>query len=373
MNVPERPSELPADTRAVPTGLRRRISPRRGLDRVRGSLGAIVQIVLAATGAFAFAHYVLGHPAPLLAATVTISSLGLVRDARPRRVAETVVGMVLGILIAELIVLVAGIGWWQLGLTLAASLLVARFLSAQPAFAVAAAIQAAIVMVIPASVPFLRLADGVVGGVAALLVTALVPRSPLRAVAAEGADVFADFDRAVATLVQGLRRGDRARAERGLEKARALQDPIDQWRVAIESGAAVARLSPLLRRQRTEFDRQERIRTQLDLASRNLRVIGRRIVYLCDDGVPRPVAADLLAELGAGARLVAESIDDISYEPAAREAVRAIASRLDPAALAAGSSSVDQNLIGALRPLAVDLMSAAGMPAADARAALPRT
>ena len=128
----------------------------------------------------------LGHPAPLLAATVTISSLGLVRDARPRRVAETVVGMVLGILIAELIVLVAGIGWWQLGLTLAASLLVARFLSPQPAFAVAAAIQAAIVMVIPASVPFLRLADGVVGGVAALLVTALVPRSPLRAVAAEG-------------------------------------------------------------------------------------------------------------------------------------------------------------------------------------------
>ena len=139
MNVPERSSELPADTRAVPTGLRGRISPRRGLDRVRGSLGAIAQIVLAATGAFAFAHYVLGHPAPLLAATVTISSLGLVRDARPRRVAGTVVGMVLGILIAELIVLVAGIGWWQLGLTLAASLLVARFLSAQPAFAVAAA------------------------------------------------------------------------------------------------------------------------------------------------------------------------------------------------------------------------------------------
>ncbi|MFN8085699.1 MAG: hypothetical protein U0Q04_01645 [Microbacterium sp.] len=115
MNVPERPSELPADTRAVPTGLRGRISPRRGLDRVRGSLGAIAQIVLAATGAFAFAHYVLGHPAPLLAATVTISSLGLVRDARPRRVAETVVGMVLGILIAELIVLVAGIGWWSSG------------------------------------------------------------------------------------------------------------------------------------------------------------------------------------------------------------------------------------------------------------------
>ncbi|GAA1639209.1 hypothetical protein GCM10009806_05280 [Microbacterium flavum] len=360
------------DTRAVPIGWRGRLSPRPGLERVRDSLGAIAQIVIAATAGFAFAHYVLGHPAPLLAATVTISSLGLVRDARPRRVLETVVGMILGILIAELIVAAAGIGWWQLGLTLTASLLVARFFSPQPAFAVAAAIQAAIVMVIPASVPFLRLIDGVIGGVAALLVTALVPRSPLRALIAGGTQVFAEFDSAVATLVQGLRRGDRGRAERGLEKARALQAPIDAWRTELESAAAIARLSPFLRRQRAEFDRQERIRGQLDLASRNLRVIGRRVVYLCDDGVARPIPAGLLAELGAGARLIADALGDISYEPAAREAVRSVAARLDPGALASGSSSVDLNLIGALRPLAVDLMTAAGTPAADARAALPR-
>lgn len=360
------------DTRAVPIGWRGRLSPRPGLERVRDSLGAIAQIVIAATAGFAFAHYVLGHPAPLLAATVTISSLGLVRDARPRRVLETVVGMILGILIAELIVAAAGIGWWQLGLTLTASLLVARFFSPQPAFAVAAAIQAAIVMVIPASVPFLRLIDGVIGGVAALLVTALVPGSPLRALIAGGTQVFAEFDSAVATLVQGLRRGDRGRAERGLEKARALQAPIDAWRTELESAAAIARLSPFLRRQRAEFDRQERIRGQLDLASRNLRVIGRRVVYLCDDGVARPIPAGLLAELGAGARLIADALGDISYEPAAREAVRSVAARLDPGALASGSSSVDLNLIGALRPLAVDLMTAAGTPAADARAALPR-
>lgn len=365
-------------TQAVPVygglrGMRARMSPRPGLARVRESLPAIAQIVIAATAAFAFAWYVLGHPVPLLAATVTISSLGLVRDARPIRVLETVVGMILGILIAELIVLVAGIGWWQLALTLAASLLVARFFSDQPGFAIAAAIQAAIVMVIPTSVPFLRLIDGVVGGVAALLVTALVPRSPLRTVTQEGIALFAAFDAAAATLVQGLRRADSQRAERGLAKARALQARVDAWRIGIESGRAIARISPFLRRQRSEFERHDRIRTQLDLASRNLRVIGRRVVYLCDDRVERPVPAELLAELAAGARLVAESLADISYEPAARAAVRAVAARLDPAALAAGRSSVDQNLIGALRPLAVDLMTAAGMPADEARAALPRT
>jgi len=366
-------SEPTPETTAVPTGLRARLSPRGGAERVRESLPAIAQITIAATVAFAFAHYLLGHPVPLLAATVTISSLGLVRDARPLRVLETVVGMIVGILIAELIVLVAGIGWWQLGLTLAATLIVARFLSEQPAFAIAAAIQSAIVMVIPASVPFLRLIDGVVGGIAALLVTALIPRSPLRAITREGADVFAAFDQAVTTLVQALRRADPRRAERGLMKARALQGPVDAWRAGIESGIAIARISPFLRSQRTEFERQERIRAQLDLAIRNLRVIGRRVVYLCDDGVARPVAADLLTELGAGARMISESLADIAYEPAAREAVRAVASRLDAGARAAGRSSVDQNLIGALRPLAVDLMTAAGMPTAEARAALPRT
>ena len=80
------------NTTAIPTGWRHRLDPRPSLIRVRDSGIAIVQIVVAATGAYAFAAFVLGHPAPLLAATVTVSSLGLVRDARPRRVLETVIG-----------------------------------------------------------------------------------------------------------------------------------------------------------------------------------------------------------------------------------------------------------------------------------------
>ncbi|MET0296862.1 MAG: FUSC family protein, partial [Microbacterium sp.] len=144
-------------TSVVTTGWRRRVDPRPALRRVSDSSMAIVQIVVAATGAYAFAHLVLGHPAPLLAATVTVSSLGLVRDARPRRVLETVVGMIIGILVAELLLVVAGTGWWQLGLALAITLVVARFLSPQASFAIAAAIQSLIVMVIPANAPFLRL------------------------------------------------------------------------------------------------------------------------------------------------------------------------------------------------------------------------
>jgi uncharacterized membrane protein YgaE (UPF0421/DUF939 family) len=340
--------------------------------RMRDSAIPIVQIVVAATGAYVFAVAVLGHPAPLLAATVTVSSLGLVRDARPRRVLETVIGMLVGILVAELLLVVAGSGWWQLALALGLTLAVARFLSPQPGFAIAAAIQSLIVMVIPTTSPWSRLIDGIVGGVAALLVTALIPRSPRRGETRDGAHLFDAVDGAAGTLVQALRRGDRLRAERGLEKARALQALVDEWRVSLESGLAIARISPFLRRQRFDLERHERIRQSMDLATRNLRVVARRVVYLCDDGVARPVPAEVLSEIMRACDLIGASLDDISLEPVARETLRAVAGRLDPAVLLPGAGLGDQNLIAAMRPLAVDLLVASGMTPADARACVPR-
>ena len=370
--APERPDEPPAVTAPIATGWRARIRPRRGLVRVRESAPAVVQIVVAASAAYAFAHLVLGHAAPLLAATVTISSLGLVRDARPRRVLETVIGMLVGVLVSELIVLVVGSGTWQLALALLATLLIARLLSAQPGFAISAAIQSVIVIAIPGSMPFVRLIDGAVGAVAALLATALLPRRPLREVSRAGLALFAGFEGAAATVIQAMRRGDRVRADRGLEKARALQPLVDDWHTSLDSGLAVARISPFLRRQREELRRQDRMRASLDLATRNLRVIARRVVYALDDRQPRPLAADLLAQIARAAELLGRSIDDIALEPVALESLRAVAARLDPATLAPGASLGDQHVITALRPLVVDLLTAAGMPAAEARATMPR-
>ncbi|MFT4214447.1 MAG: FUSC family protein [Microbacterium sp.] len=339
--------------------------------RVRASLPAIVQIVVAATAAFAVAHYVLGHTAPLLAGTVTISSLGLARVARPMRVLETVVGMVLGIFVAETIVLFTGIGWWQIALALFVTVIIARFVSPQAGFAIPAAIQSFIVLALPATVPYSRLVDGLVGAAAALLTTVLVPRNPIRTVSADGRVLFERFSRAAAPIVQGLRRGDRFRAERGLERARNLQSAVDAWAESIGSGLAVARISPFLRRQRAELDRQQRILANMDYAVRNLRVIARRAVYLCDDGAARPVIAALLAEIVRGAEVVGRSLDDIADEPAAQSALRAIAVRLHPDVVAGGSVG-DVSFVGALRPLAVDLLAASGVAPAEARATLPR-
>lgn len=362
----------PPPTTVIRTGWRARVDPRPAVRRVRDSAIPIVQIVVAATAAYSVAAYVLGHPAPLLAATVTVSSLGLVRDARPRRVLETVIGMLVGILIAEGLLLVAGIGLWQFAVGLGATLVVARFLSPQASFAIAAAIQSIIVLVIPSPTPFLRLYDGVIGGVAALLVTALIPRNPLRQALRDGRAVFAAFDAATLTVVQALQRGDRVRAERGLEKARGMQPLVDDWRSSLESGLAIARISPWLRRQREELERLERMRQSMDYAIRNLRVVARRVSYLNDDGRSRPVTATLLAELAAATRVLGDSLDDISLVPAAQAALRAVGEHLDPAAVAPAASQGGLHLIAGLRPLAVDLLTASGLTQEEARGVIPR-
>lgn len=362
----------PTTTSVAVSGWRSRLVPRRRILRVWNSANAILQIVVAATGAYVFCFYVLGHPTPLLAATVTVSSLGLVRDARPRRVFETVLAMLVGILVAELLLLAFGSGWWQLALALALSLIVARFLAPEASFAIAAAIQSLIVMVLPTGAPFLRLVDGVIGGIAALLVTALIPRSSRHAEGRDGVALFRGVDGVFSTLIQALRRGDRLRAERGLEKARALQPAVDEWRSSLESAQAIARISPFLRRQRSELERHEQIRQSMDLAVRNLRVVARRVVYQTDDAVRRPVIADVLAELGRGSEIIGRSLGDISLVPVARASLTAVARTLDPAILVPDGSLGEQNLIAAMRPLAVDLLTATGMSTSDARACVPR-
>lgn len=359
-------------TTSIPTRWHDRFDPRPGLRRVRDSGIAIVQIVVAATGAYWFAAAVLGHPTPLLAATVTVSSLGLVRDARPIRVVETIIGMLVGILVAEGLLLVAGSGVWQLALAVALALVVARFISSKASFAIAAAIQSIIVMALPVGIPFIRLLDGLIGGVAAIAVTSLIPRNPLREATRDAQAVFAALDDAASTITQALRRGSRIRAERGLEKARSLQPLIDGWGASLDSGAAIARISPFTGSRAFELRRQARIQASTDLAARNLRVIARRAVYLMDDGIARPVAADLIADIFRGADVVRASLTDISLEPEARAHLSAVAHHLDPRVIVPEGSLGDQNLVAGLRPLVVDLLVAAGMPADEARLAVPR-
>ncbi|MWV57250.1 FUSC family protein [Rathayibacter sp. VKM Ac-2754] len=349
------------------------IRPGRGLGRAVTSLPAVLQIVLAAILAYSVSRFVFGHPAPVLSLTATISSLGIARDTRPKQVAETAVGMLIGITASEVLLLWWGTGVWQLAVVLAIVFTVGRALSPSPGFAVAAGTQAMLVMVLPApdGGVFTRSLDGLVGGLAALLCTAIVPRSPLRTARAEARRLVSALSATIEGLSEALRDGDGDASREALERVRGTQPTIDGWSAALESALGVARISPFVRRHRGELERQHAMLAALDLATRNLRIVARRTDFLVGDGARRPALAAVVASFGSGVSLLGRAVADPSVLPLARQDLVLLATTLDPQGLIPEARLAEKTLLVILRPLVVDLLTAAGTDPVEAREALP--
>ncbi|WP_307807011.1 FUSC family protein [Naasia sp. SYSU D00057] len=337
------------------------------------STPAVLQLGAAATLAYVVARYGLGHTLPLFAVTVTVTSLGLTRDARPVRVAETALGIVLGIALADLLLLGIGRGWWQLFLVLVVTFAASRFLSPSLGFASAAGVQAVLVALFPATGgdELGRMADGAVGGVVALAATALLPRDPRRQALADAGRLFDEWDAALTGLATALRRADVPATEASLERLRGTQPLLDRWAVSLDSARAVARVSPFLRRHRAALAQHQRMLRGMDLASRSLRIIARRSHYLLRDGRPRPGLAELLDEIGGAVQQLRTALDDPARYDVARRDLLAVVPRLDPYRLSDDAGISEVMVLLLLRPLAVDLLAATGMPEDSARALLP--
>jgi len=348
--------------------------PRAATARTIASGPAVVQIVVAVSLSYAITHYLLGHAIPLLAVTITISSLGLARDARPRRVLENAVGVLIGIALSEVLLMIVGKGLWQIALVLSVALLVGRFFSSSSAFAAAAATQSMLVMLLPDpdGGPFVRSIDGAIGGIVALLITAVIPRDPIGLARADAEQLFAEVEQAFASLVAAVRTDDVRRADDALRRLRSTQPLLDDWSSTLESAQSIARLSPFLRSRLPHLRQQAVVRRCVDLAVRNLRVIARRLDTSVGDGVDRRAVGDLLESTARAVGVLGESLRDVERRPVAREALTAVARRLDPAVVVPGAPVTEAMIVLMMRPLLVDLLMATGLDHDEARALLAR-
>jgi len=344
-----------------------------GYRRVISSLPAALQITLAVVASYSIAHYGFGHAVPLIAVTVTITTLGLSRDARPRRVLETSIGVTIGIALSEVIVLWLGKGPWQMGIILFLTLLVARAVSSNPAFAIAAAVQAMILVLLPepSGGVFTRSLDAVIAGVVALAATALIPRDPRRAAARDARVLFSVFKESVDGLVDAVAHADHPAAELALERLRRTQGLIDNWTSALDTATSISKISPWLRRRLPELEMQGRVLTAADLTSRHLRSIARRVTVLVEDGSERPRLAALMAELSNGIQLLGQQVSDRDLTGASRSVFEDLARRLDPAAVVPDGALRESVVIVLMRSLVIDLLAATGMDPVAARELLP--
>jgi uncharacterized membrane protein YgaE (UPF0421/DUF939 family) len=344
-------------------------SYRRAIE----SLAPILQIVLGATAGYSIAFYGLGHALPLLAVTVTITALGFSRDARPRRVLETAVGMITGIALSEGMLQLFGHGVWQMALTLLICLLSARFISGSATFALTVGLQAMLVQILPEpdGGVFVRSIDGIVGGVTALVITAVIPRDPRGLARLDANKLFDIFLEAVDSLKLATRDVDIQVADETLRKVRRTQPLVDNWRMSLDSAIAIARISPFLRKYRDELRGQVRLMRGMDLATRNLRVVVRRIDFLLRDRQPRPYLADLFEQIGDATRVLARSVQEPEVLDDAQEMLVEIIHQLDPKKHGIADQIREASVLLLLRPLLVDLLCASGMSEEDARAELP--
>ena len=350
-----------------------RWSLNESVRRVIESAPAIIQIVLAATASFAFAHLVLGHANPIFSVTVAITALGFTRDARPRRIISTATGMIIGIALSEVLLLAIGQGLWQMSLVLLIALTAARLISGSAAFALTVGIQAMLVYIMPAPEggAFIRSLDGVIGGATALLFTAIIPRDPRGLAAKDAGKLFDIVLDSLDALKLAVRNVDVAIVDEALTRVRRSQPLVDNWRMSLDSAISVSKISPFMKKHREDLSDQVRLMRGMDLATRNLRVVVRRVDFLIRDGKPRAYLADLFAQISAATAVLAKGLEGPDALDDARAMLLDVIHQLDPKRFGIADQLREASVLLLLRPLLIDLLCASGMREDDARAELP--
>ena len=349
---------------------RSRLSARARAERLRDAARAILQATIAATIAWLVATEVVGHTAPFFAPVAAIITLGLTQGERGRRAVEVVLGVTLGIAVADLLVIGLGTGWWQLALVVALAMSIALLLGSGPMFAQQAAVSAALVATLQppdGGVSFARAVDALLGGSIALAISALVlPANPGRMVREAAAPVLAELAAVLEDIAGALAARSREAAQAALARGRDIDELARNLDQALVAGRETALLAPPRRRMLGTVDVYADAAAQIDLAVRNVRVLARgaRRAIDLDENVP-PEVADALRELAAAVRGLAEALDDPGRVDAVREPALRAAGKATLVLERTGNLSVTV-IVGQVRSTAVDLLRGSGMTYDDA-------
>jgi uncharacterized membrane protein YgaE (UPF0421/DUF939 family) len=344
---------------------RSRLSARARAERLRDAARAILQATIAAALAWIVATEVVGHSQPFFAPVSAMITLGLTQGERGRRAVEIVLGVTLGIAIADLLVIGLGTGWWQLALVVSLSMAVALLLGSGQLFAQQAAVSAALVATLQppdGGVSFARGIDALLGGSIALAISALVlPAHPGRIVREAAAPVLAELAAVLEDIADALATRSREAVQAALARGRGIDELARRLDEALVVGRETARLAPPRRRLLGTVDVYAHAATQIDLAVRNVRVLARgaRRAIDLDENVP-PEVCDALRDLAAAVRALAEAIDDPDRAEAVREPALRAADRATHVLEETGNLSVSV-IVGQIRSTAVDLMRGSGM------------
>lgn len=351
---------------------RGRTSMAARVQRTRAKSWQIGQCAIAAGVAWFIAADVLDHPTPFFAPIAAVVSLGTSYGQRLRRVAEVTVGVAIGVLIADVLVLLTGSGWWQLTLIVALAMTAAFLLDGGQLFVTQAAVQAIVVSTLlpDPGQGLVRWTDALIGGAVALVAATVVPAAPLRRPREQAAlvlDKVSDLLRAAGEIMVD---GEVQPALDLLADARSTDYLIRELQLAADEGLAVVASSPFRVRHKPGVRQMAELVDPLDRALRSTRVLVRHTAVAAYHRRPIPSAyARIAADL-------ADATDAVASE--LRENRMAVAAQ--PALLAVGQATgqVERSVIlsaevvlAQLRGVIADLLLLTGLDSLEASDALP--
>jgi uncharacterized membrane protein YgaE (UPF0421/DUF939 family) len=342
------------------------------LDRLRAQALVILQGGVAATAAWAIATEILGHERPLFAPLSAIVAVGTGYGQRARRTVELVLGVALGIGVADLLVSGIGTGIWQLFLVTVLAMVVAVLLTSGQMLVLQAALSAMLVVTLqpPGSgLAGQRFVDALVGGGVALLVGVLLPAHPMREVRRAAEQVLDELASVLTALARALERRDPEEIKAVLLRARAIDGQEHRWREAVDVGYELARSAPR-RGVRQDLANYAIAAEQMDLAVRNVRVLSRAVLRAVELGDPVPAGVvDALCDLSRGVRSLGGELADPSMTVASRSQALTAAAQATDALQETQSLSVSV-IVGQIRSTAVDLLRGLGDDGPEARSAV---
>lgn len=348
-----------------------RIRIRQGSNRVRAGFWPIILVSVAASLSYGLSLWFLGHAYPFFAPVCVWICLGFSTDRSMRRVAELGIGVTVGVGLGELIVRFIGVGVLQIGLVLALSALVARFIDRGALLTTQAGVQAIVIVGLPLASTgggFGRWTDALVGAAVAFLVAAFTPSDLRRQPRRIGREGLIELARTFEAVAHGVRTGDPADREAALLRGRASEPALDEWQSVTREALENSRVTASGRKYREELVGIGRSSVLVDRTMRTVRVIARRALSLPTGPAVEQLAV-LLEDLAAATRDLAEAVAAGKDPKGARTVIQRIAAAADPGALGSGDWQV-QSLILILRSAIVDLAEAAGASPQEAREAL---
>jgi uncharacterized membrane protein YgaE (UPF0421/DUF939 family) len=350
----------------------KRAAVRIALARLRMRLWPILQTAAAAVAAWYLAKLLVGAERPVFASIAAVISLGATHGGRDERAIELIGGVVVGITVADLLIRVIGTGPLQIGVLVVLAMSAAVLVGGGAVLVTEAAVSAILLASLdpaPTGLSADRLLEALMGGGVALAVSSLVfPLDPQVHVGRAAQALLGGLGRVLEELADALETGDRERAARALEAARALDGPVGDLGEALRTGRETARSSPVRRPVRVELDRYERVARHIDFAVRNTRVLGRHVLRFVrgHDETPTQLP-ESVRRLALAVWTLAEELD----EPTRTTELRLHVSRAAALAVATYDSARRDlalaEIVVQVRSTAIDLLRAADAAAAETR------